>query len=106
MRSGSCNTAGVWTCARDLRFGGLSGLDISPDGRQLISVTDRGNWFTAQLNYNRDGRLVGMSDTIMMPIRAANGTPLTSPSTIPQRCGDHRTMAAPKPLPGLGVPNC
>jgi YD repeat-containing protein len=64
--------------ARDPRFGGLSGLDISPDGRQLISVTDRGNWFTAQQNYNRDGRLVGMSDTIMMPIRAANGTPLTS----------------------------
>ena len=63
---------------REPRFGGLSGLDISSDGQQLISVTDRENWFTAQLNYNRDGRLVGMSDTIMMPIRAANGTPLTS----------------------------
>ena len=79
-------------------------------------MTDRGNWFTAQLNYNRDGRLVGMSDTIMMPIRAANGTTVfiasprpaeqPSPLAIPQRCGDHRTMAAPKPLPGLGVPNC
>ena len=27
----------------DRRFGGLSGLDISPDGRRLIAVTDRGD---------------------------------------------------------------
>ena len=61
----------------DRRFGGLSGLDISPDGRRLIAVTDRGDWFTAVLAYNRDRSLSGLSDTRMMAIRAEGGAPVT-----------------------------
>ncbi len=61
----------------DRRFGGLSGLDISEDGRRLTAVTDRGAWFTANLVYDRDGRLAGLSDTNMLAIRAEDGTPLT-----------------------------
>ena len=61
----------------DKRFGGLSGLDISPDGHRLTAVTDRGNWFTAELTYNRNGRLSGLSDTRMLPIRAEDGASVT-----------------------------
>lgn len=45
----------------DSRFGGLSGLHISPDGHRMTTITDRGSWMTAQLSYSQ-GSLVGMSD--------------------------------------------
>ena len=36
------------------RFGGLSGLHVSPDGRRMTAVTDRGSWVTANLIYRRN----------------------------------------------------
>lgn len=42
------------------RFGGLSGLDVSPDGRQLRAVSDRGRWITATLAHDSAGRLISM----------------------------------------------
>ena len=35
---------GLKLTSRDPRFGGLSGLAVSDDGRRLSAVTDRGNW--------------------------------------------------------------
>lgn len=40
------------------RFGGLSGLDVSADGRQLTAISDRGRWMTADLRHDPAGRLV------------------------------------------------
>ncbi|MEE8443815.1 MAG: esterase-like activity of phytase family protein [Alphaproteobacteria bacterium] len=42
------------------RFGGLSGLAASPDGRRLIFVTDRGDWITATPRHDGGGRLIGL----------------------------------------------
>lgn len=39
-------------------FGGLSGLDVSTDGRRLRAVSDRGGWITADLTHDPAGRLV------------------------------------------------
>jgi hypothetical protein len=63
--------------SKDDRFGGLSGLDISPDGRRLIAITDRGTWFTGRLIYDSTGQLSGISETNMQPAIGANGSPLT-----------------------------
>lgn len=60
----------------DRRFGGLSGLDVSPDGRQLIAVSDRGAWFSGRLTYDDDGRLSGIGDTVMQPLIGKDGAPL------------------------------
>lgn len=57
-------------------FGGFSGLDISPDGRRLIAVSDQGMWFTADLTYDRTGALNGLSNTALFPIRGLDGKPL------------------------------
>ena len=43
------------------RFGGLSGLEVSPDGRWLRAVSDRGHWITATLAHDSAGRLTGAS---------------------------------------------
>ena len=43
--------------ARDTRFGGLSGIVVSPDGRIARLVSDRGFLFDAALTYDDAGRL-------------------------------------------------
>ncbi len=56
-------------------FGGLSGLSVSADG-QLAAVTDRGHWFTARIVRNDAGRLVGLADGELGPLRDAQGRPV------------------------------
>lgn len=53
-------------------FGGISGLALSADGGRLTAITDKGDWVTALLSY-RDGRLAGLSDVVMTPLRGAPG---------------------------------
>ena len=53
-------------------FGGLSGLQISQDGRHLIAVSDKGNWLAAELVY--DGkRLKGLRNATMSPLTGHDG---------------------------------
>lgn len=53
-------------------FGGLSGLQISPDGRRLLAVTDRGKWLTAELVYE-DARLTGLANAQIEPLVGRDG---------------------------------
>lgn len=57
----------------DERFGGLSGLHVSPDGRHLVAVTDHGSWLTARLVYDDRGRLEDVRDAEMGPLRGPDG---------------------------------
>ena len=56
-------------------FGGLSGLSVTADG-ELAAVSDRGHWFTARIVRNDAGRLVGLADGEMGPLRDAEGRPV------------------------------
>ena len=56
-------------------FGGFSGLWRSPDGEMLIAVSDRGQWFGAQI-IDDDTGLAGLSSAVMAPILDFHGTPL------------------------------
>jgi hypothetical protein len=51
--------------ARHKRFGGISGLHVSADGRRLVAVSDVGRWITGRLRYDRRGRLTGLSGVRM-----------------------------------------
>lgn len=51
---------GIEIIHNEPRFGGLSGLHVSADGRRMTAVTDRGAWVTARLTYHR-GQLTGMT---------------------------------------------
>ncbi len=55
------------------RFGGLSGLDISPDGRRLRAVSDLGNWITAELTHDADGRLIAAESWRAAPLLTPTG---------------------------------
>lgn len=61
----------------DSRFGGLSGLDISADGKRLTAVGDKGIWFTANLVYDSAGRLKTATNGEIKPLRGRDGKPLS-----------------------------
>lgn len=52
--------AGFWLRSADTRFGGLSGLELSPDGRSLYAVSDRGFLLSARLRHDGNGRLASI----------------------------------------------
>lgn len=70
---------GVALRSRDGSFGGLSGLRW--DGARLVGVSDRGNWF-AMVPVERGGRLVGVRDVTMGPLRGLDGGPTPLPRAI------------------------
>jgi hypothetical protein len=53
-------------------FGGWSGLEVDPDGRRFVSVSDAGAWLTGELTYEGQ-RLSGMRNTRIGPILAVGG---------------------------------
>ena len=71
-------------------FGGLSGLDVTADGR-LTAVTDRGHWFTGRIVRNRNGRLVDLTDATLGPLLDPQGRPVA---------GEWRDAEALERLPG------
>ena len=58
-------------------FGGVSALNIEPDGSHFLSVTDRGSWLRGRIVY-RDGKPAAIADAEMAPILGANGKPLAA----------------------------
>lgn len=60
----------------DRRFGGLSGLDISPDGRQALFVSDTGSWVQAALRYDGGGRLAGVGAAEIGRLLRPDGKPV------------------------------
>lgn len=67
---------GLRLSASDERFGGLSGLVVSPDGRRLSFVTDAGSWIRAAPRYDSAGRLVGMGEAEIGPLLTPQGQPV------------------------------
>ena len=58
-------------------FGGISALRAGPaadQGVHLVGVSDTGNWLTLT-TVERGGRLVGVRDAHLIPIRGADGEP-------------------------------
>jgi hypothetical protein len=67
---------GIELRSPDERFGGLSGLWVSPDGSRAIAVSDRGHWVRFALQHAGD-RLVGAEDLTITPLRAPDGKPVS-----------------------------
>ena len=61
--------------AHDRRFGGFSGLLVSPDGRRLIAISDHGFWLRARI-VRANGRLTGLRDARMGRLLGPRGRAL------------------------------
>jgi hypothetical protein len=57
------------------RFGGFSGLWRSPDGRDLVALTDNAFWLTAKAR-SEGGRVVALEEAELAPMLGASGKPL------------------------------
>jgi hypothetical protein len=57
-------------------FGGLSGLELSADGRSLTALSDRGAFVTARLSRNRQGQLTGVAEVKVQTLRGIGNQPL------------------------------
>ncbi len=66
---------GLWLIDRRPGFGGFSALDVSDDGARLLAVSDRGAVLTATLRYDPDGRLTGLTDTVLALLLDIDGRP-------------------------------
>ena len=60
----------------DPRFGGLSGLAISADGRRLGAVTDRGDWVHFRPTLSSTGQLTGITAAQIGDLLNLDGKPL------------------------------
>ena len=76
-RIGALRSLGVLELSSsDPRFGGLSGLLVSPDGRQLEAVSDQGHWVSARILYDAQGRLAALDRGRIAPLVGPDGRPL------------------------------
>lgn len=57
------------------RFGGFSGLWRSPDGHDLVALTDNAFWLTAKAR-SEGGRIVAFEEAELAPMLGASGKPL------------------------------
>lgn len=57
------------------RFGGLSGLSVSPDGTEFRAVSDRGYWVTAALTHDSEGRIIAFDSWRDAPLLTPAGKP-------------------------------
>jgi hypothetical protein len=64
---------GLQLSSTDTRFGGLSGLLVSANGRYLTAISDRGYWIEAGLVYDQSGVLAGIDEASVKQLRAPNG---------------------------------
>lgn len=55
-------------------FGGLSGIDVMPDGR-FVSQSDAGDLLTGRIVLDRRGRLTGLADTAWAKLTDESGGP-------------------------------
>jgi hypothetical protein len=67
--------SGVELQSDDKAFGGFSGLWRSPEGGEIVAVTDAAQWLTARVT-TANGRLSGLSEAVMAPVLGGNGRPL------------------------------
>jgi hypothetical protein len=55
-------------------FGGWSALEIDPDGRRILSISDSGVWLTAELTY-AGSKPTGIKNARLGPLPGLNGAP-------------------------------
>jgi len=64
---------GLHLTSSDPRFGGLSGLEISADGKRLSAVTDKGAWIHFTPLLAPGGKLTGVSAAQIGDLRSLDG---------------------------------
>lgn len=54
------------------QFGGLSGIELSANGKKMLAISDRGYWVKADIIY-KNGKISGLTNSQIAPILDATG---------------------------------
>lgn len=79
------------------RLHGLSGIDVTADGQAFIAVTDYGDLVRGRLRLGPDGRLMGVADLTLEPLRDEAGKALGR-----KKKGDAEDVSFLDPAPAAG----
>ena len=60
----------------DPAFGGVSGIELGPDGRDFVAVTDKGGWLAGRLMRDADGRITAVESGMVTPLLGLEDEPL------------------------------
>jgi len=78
VRFGALEFRGGLVLTSDYKaFGGISALQMDPDGAHFLAVTDNGSWLKARIVYDK-GVPAGIADAEMAPALGSDGTPLAA----------------------------
>lgn len=69
---------GLVLSSPDHRFGGWSGLLVNKTGRRITAVSDKGHLMSLHLTYSASGRLSGVAEADISPLRDTDGDVLDS----------------------------
>lgn len=58
----------------DARLGGLSGIEVADDGASFVAISDRGIFFSGQLD-RADAQIMGVSDITITQMQGPDGAP-------------------------------
>lgn len=70
--------ATVWR-STDPKLGGLSGLELSADGRSFTAISDRGGWTTGKITRDATDRITGLEARAVALMKDTNGQPFETP---------------------------
>ncbi len=71
---------GVKITSPKRRFGGISSLLVSPDGKHILGLSDSDQWLVADIIYDGQGRLSDLENVRMAPLKKAQGKGKTTPT--------------------------
>ncbi len=74
-------TSGIEYWSDNETLGGISGFRILGEGKKFLSVSDKGNWFTGSIARDETGKITGISDAKIAPLRNKKGHPITTKSS-------------------------
>lgn len=67
---------GLTVDSEDPALGGMSSIRLSADRRAFIGIEDTGYWYSGRFERDDEGRLSGISDFRVAPIRGRDGRPI------------------------------
>jgi hypothetical protein len=68
---------GIELTSSDPDFGGFSALRMAADGKNFVSLSDKGRWLTGRITYEHDVPM-GIAEAVMAPILGPDGRTLAS----------------------------
>ncbi|MCP4072463.1 MAG: hypothetical protein GY742_12095 [Hyphomicrobiales bacterium] len=74
-------SSGIEYWSENESLGGISGFRILDGGRNFLSVSDHGNWFTGSIARDETGKIIGIRDAKIAPLRNKKGNPITTKSS-------------------------